>query len=133
MNPMRTLLPGVLIALAAACGASNRPPNSPPRGGSGNSISASQIEAINAVTVYEAVEKLRPQWLRSRGEQSIMSPGGGVVVYLNDTRYGDISSLRSLQANAAASILYYNAAAAQYRFGTGNTYGVIQVLTIASR
>jgi hypothetical protein len=131
MNPTRALIPLFLLALAA-CGPSKRAPHTTPSS-SRTEISAEQIAAAQAVTAYDAVEKLRPNWLRRRGEQSITSPGGGVMVYVNDTRYGDITTLRSIQANMASLIRYYDAASAQYRFGTGNTYGVIQVVTTGAR
>lgn len=132
MHPIRALLAVALLALAAACGPSKRPPHTAPRS-SGTEISAEQIASINAVTIYDAVEQLRPNWLRRRGEQSIMNPGAGVVVYFNDTRYGDVSSLRSLQSNIAVAVRYFDAAAAQFRFGLGNSHGVIQIVTASAR
>ena len=50
-------------------------------------------------------------------------------VYLNDTKMGDISTLRDIPTDNIVTIRYWNDKEAQSRFGVGNVSGVIQVTT----
>jgi len=49
------------------------------------------------------------------------------VVFLNDQRYGDLSSLDGIEVNSIEEIRYLSAAQAQQRYGMGYPQGVILV------
>ena len=95
-------------------------------------ITAAEIANVGATDAYEAVEKLRPNFLRERGQTSLSDPASTDVtpnVYLNDTKMGDISALRDIPTDNIVTIKYWNDKEAQARFGVGNVSGVIQVTT----
>ena len=95
-------------------------------------ITSAEIANVGATDAYEAVQKLRPNFLRERGQTSLSDPASTDVtpnVYLNDTKMGDISALRDIPTDNIVTIKYWNDKEAQARFGVGNVSGVIQVTT----
>ena len=91
------------------------------------SITAEEIATTPANNVYDAVQRLRPQWLTStriRGG----APGEELVVYLDGNRYGNLASLRQISVGGVQEVRYYNASEATNRFGTGHTGGAILVM-----
>lgn len=106
-------------------------------------ILAAEIQQRPAANAYELVQALRPQWLRTRGTQNLpgkLDPEGSgqgvgealgqdVVVYLDHARMGGRSALRGIPLSSVQYIRYFNAAAANYRWGAGHTQGAILVST----
>lgn len=93
-------------------------------------ITVEEIQDVSANNLYQVVESLRPQWLRSRGSLSISNPSAGEpVVYMNQMRMGSIEVLRELQPLSIAGIQWITASDATTLFGLGHAGGVIQVLT----
>lgn len=92
---------------------------------------ADEIDAIGARTVFEAVSRLRPTWLRGRrGRISMQDPTAGeVVVYLDGLRYGGQRSLSSIRAEAVLEMTFLDASNATTRFGTGHGGGAILIRT----
>lgn len=78
----------------------------------------------NALTLIRAV---RPGMLTQRGNTSLSNQDPGIVVFLDEQRYGDVSSLEGIEATTISEIRYFSAAQAQSRFGTGFPQGVILV------
>ena len=76
-----------------------------------NVITQEEIAASGASNLYDAVQRLRPQWLRAGTATQWTGGGGAVVVYQNNTQLGDVEALRTLTPGFAASI----------RFVDGNT------------
>jgi len=95
------------------------------------SITATEIDSIHATDAYDAVRRLRPQFLAVRGPLSFdpKAPPALPNVYVDQQYYGDISTLRGIAAGAIESIKFYNASEAQYAFGRGNMAGVISIVT----
>jgi hypothetical protein len=93
-------------------------------------ITAEEIATTNASSAYEIVERLRPEFLRSRGQKSLSDPTpDDPIVYVNGMRSGAIESMRSMSAQDVLEIRFITAADATTRFGTGHTGGVIEVRT----
>jgi hypothetical protein len=94
-------------------------------------ISAAEIDSVHAISAYDAVRKLRPQFLVSRGRLSAdpKEPPALPNVYVDNMYYGDISVLPNISAASIESIRFYNASEAQYVFGRGNMAGAINILT----
>jgi hypothetical protein len=92
-------------------------------------LTAEEITEAHVTNAFDAVEQLRPLWLRSHGKTSINSPGaaGYANVYVDGQRYGDLSTLRNLAVLQIAEIRYYNGPEGSARFGLQNTSGVIEV------
>jgi hypothetical protein len=103
---------------------------------SSDAVSADRIAVDNLSTpvggmsVYEVVSQYRPMWLRKRGANSINNPVD-IKVYLDGSGspYGTVESLRNVPATEVASVQYFDAAAAQFRFGVGNVAGALLVTT----
>lgn len=98
--------------------------------GGGDTMSREEILDANRGTLYEVVELLRPHWLRMRSDQSVNRPGG-IVVYMDDVRFGDLDSLRNMLAREIFEIRRYSATAASQRWGPGHSDGVLEVRTRA--
>jgi len=93
-------------------------------------ITAEEIHDVSAMDAYEAVRLLRPQWLVPRPPTIIgQDPSEVLAVYLDDTRLGGIEQLRGLNAFDIGSIRFVSTAEATTRWGVGNPYGAIQVVT----
>lgn len=82
----------------------------------------------NTASAYEAIQRLRPRWLRSRG--STVSGGRFyAVVYVDGSRYGELGVLRSLEVGDIETIRFINSRDATTRYGTGHPGGVIAIAT----
>jgi hypothetical protein len=93
-------------------------------------ITADEIANSNASNAYEAIERLRPAFLRTRGSQSLQNTAPpSAMVYLDGMRYGPVTSLAQIPAMGVISIQYMSALEASQRFGLGNEGGAILVAT----
>ena len=92
------LCPIVFLALACATHSSHR---------SGqpdvNLITLEQITASEAVTAYEAIQRVRPHFLTSRID---LSPQAERRVYLDGARIGGIDQLRAIPAMTVREIRF---------------------------
>lgn len=97
--------------------------------GNRNVITRDQMLEANASTVYDAVQKLNPSWLTSRGPVSVtdMSPTVATV-YMTGNEVGDVEFLRTLRPDDVDEVRYYEAGEASARFGMGHPRGVIEVI-----
>lgn len=97
----------------------------------GSIITEYEIDSSHAFNAYEAVYKLRHEFLTSRGKLSLdpSVPPALPNVYVDEMYYGDASTLRGIPAGSIEFIKFYDAAAAQYKYGRGNMAGVISVST----
>src|SRR5215210_4628250 len=106
-----------LIALAAAIGCATTPGKSDTMG-TGNIISEQEIAASGVSTAYEAVERLRPNFLRSRGPSSLRTDVSSLpTVWLGRQKYGDASTLRQIPASNIVQIRFFSASESAVRFG----------------
>lgn len=132
-----TLIVGASLACTSA-GASRRAPASSTNR---NVITLEELGSSSATNAYEAIQRLRPEFLRGRGvvPTGAVDPGtrasrGGlgavpIAVYLNDNPLGGVEALRTIEISAVEEIRFYNSADATTRWGTGNAAGAIQVIT----
>jgi hypothetical protein len=118
----------LVLAVAFAC--------SPPRLGPGeisNSqlITEDEIDASRALNAYEAVQKLRANFLSYRGETSFDKSKSQPypTVYLDGQEFGPMATLRNIPASQVATIRLYRSWEATTKFGTSNMGGVIAVTT----
>jgi hypothetical protein len=111
------------LALAGCTASAGTPRGSPDR------ITRQQLETLEVVSAYDAIQRLRPTWLQTRGPTSIT---GGVAiprVHINDSRTAALEDLRSLPTTAVESMQFYSAADATTLFGTNYPGGLIEVRT----
>ncbi len=119
----------VLLPACASSGERERAPR-----GSADHIIQAEIEAANLNNAMELVERLRPNWLRGRGQTSIMGGGSDTpVVYIENTRFGDTQSLQGIEARSIIEMRFIRAADATTRWGTGHAGGVIQITMRSGR
>jgi hypothetical protein len=91
-------------------------------------ITTAELRGIHAKDAYEVIQFLRPAWLQRRGAYTF-GDDGGIAVYLNSMRLQGIDALREIESGAVTSIRYFDAMAAQFRFGLSHNHGAIQVVT----
>jgi hypothetical protein len=92
-------------------------------------LTHADIERAGVPTAYDAVQRLRPTWLRTRSSGSIQTSPQYAVVYLDGAQIGGPESLRRISANDVQSIRYLRTADATTRYGTGHEGGAILVET----
>lgn len=94
-----------------------------------STLLADEIKSVAANNVHDAITRLRPEWLRRRGQLSFRSAGEELVVYLDGVRLGGAESLRRLDVASVMAIEMMNGSQATMRYGTGHAGGAIVVRT----
>lgn len=122
----RILAVATAAALLGACAARGTPAQDDR--GRGNVLTQAQLAATNSDNLYDAVVKLRPEWLTSRGPTSVSDPTPTAVsVYMNGTMLGRVDYLRDMRVLDVTEVRYWNAGQASARFGMGHPRGVIEI------
>lgn len=116
------MLSGVVLSACASSGpATSRRTN--------NVITRDELVTQDLTSAYEAVQRLRPQWLRGRGATSIRNPEPTMpVVYVAGVRQGGPESLRVVRITETDEIRFISASDATTRWGTGHMGGAIEVI-----
>lgn len=123
-SPKRTLFV-LLVSFAAACAsAGTRPATS----ADPNVITETELATYSGQPVRYAIQRLRPQFLRTRGTGTITQGAEGIVVYLGTTRMGGLSALDQIPSSSLVRVQYMSPSEASQRFGLNHTSGAI-VLT----
>jgi hypothetical protein len=119
------------MALAAALFACSAPHLAPREAVDSQLITWEEIEASRAPTAYEAIQKLRANFLSYRGETSLDRNKSQPypTVYVDGQEFGPLSTLRNIPASQVATIRLYRSWEATTKFGTGNMGGVIAITT----
>lgn len=127
---MRSVVPVLLTAAVIGCGGKPGPEGARPSGPR-NVILEEEIRRSPGHNLYDIVRTLRPEWLRT--SPTVLRPGaeGEIIVYLERTRMGGLSTLRSLQPGDVVLIRYYGPSEAMGEFGPGHLHGAIQIRTSA--
>jgi hypothetical protein len=121
-----TLLAVGALALAGCAstgaGTSTRPDR--------NQLTTEEIDSVNAISMMEVIERLRPRWLIARAARSFGSETG-VLVYQDQTLLGGVEQLRQVRPDMVLKARYLDAQTAASTLpgiGTGHVAGAI-VLT----
>ncbi len=117
-----------ILGCAPASGTSGTSVTPPAR--SATLLTAEEMTAANVDvgTLYDAISRLRPNWLTSRGTTFSPRANEFPVVFVDGHLYGELDSLRNLYASQVANVRYYSSTEAGGRFGSqGGTSGVIEV------
>jgi outer membrane cobalamin receptor len=122
------LMLAILSGAAIAC---SHPQLGPGELANSQLITEEEIERSRAVTAYDAIQKLRANFLSYRGETSLTRGNSHPypTVYVDGQEFGSLASLRSIPASQVATIRLYRSWEATTKFGTGNMGGVIAVTT----
>ncbi|HUF68895.1 MAG TPA: TonB-dependent receptor plug domain-containing protein [Longimicrobiales bacterium] len=129
----RRLFIGGIVALVAGSGAACASRTGGTTASAArNLVSQEELAETNARYVYQALERVRPSWLSSRGPagmSNVRETSEAVAsVYINGSRMGDIEFLRQYAVRDAQEVRFYEPGEASARFGMGNPRGVIEVI-----
>lgn len=116
---------GTAAMLTAACASSGGTGRTT---GSRDVLTREQLMETSSSNAYEAIQRLRPTWLRTRGTSSSRGPAE-IVVFMDGVRAGQIEFLRSQRLDNIIQIRFVNARDATTRWGTGYSSGVIEIIT----
>ena len=101
--------------------------------GTSNLITESEIAATAYQNALDIVQNLRPAMLIPRGVGSdatgTTTTSIPIIVYMDDVRLGEPSSMVNVPASRIKEIRFMNARDATTRWGTGHSSGVILVTT----
>jgi hypothetical protein len=113
----------LIVSACASTGSTER--------GSLDVVTRAEMDAVHAADAYALLQRLRPQFLRSRGSVSMRNSADSYpLVYLNNVRHGGVMSLRDILVTDIQEIRFISAADATTRWGTGHGSGVIMVRTM---
>jgi hypothetical protein len=144
----RKLAAFAFLASASACASSHQQvvpgasEEQPARNRDRNLITQGDLEAdptLKSLSVLDVVRSLRPQYLTSRGTQTIVDasapvsqdPEAGLVhASVNAGRIVQVTDLADIHGNDLVEVRYLNVAQAMQRFGTAARQGpIILVMT----
>ena len=119
----RFLVAALALTFASVgCASGGGSSDGTPRGSSTRIIEA-ELAALQQLDVFTAIQRLRPNWLRSRS-------GVEPAVVIDGTRQaGGISSLRSMRTSEFMELEYMSSSDATTRYGTGYDGGAILLTT----
>lgn len=127
MRALRALC-GLALTIGFAVGCANATSQGQPGRSNGNQLSRAELAAANATNVYDAIAKLRPEWLTTRGPTSATDATPAAVdVYMNGTLLGKADYLRDVRLLDISAVRYWDAGQASARFGMGHPRGVIEL------
>ena len=99
--------------------------------GSRDVITREELMTQERGSAYDAVARLRPRWLQSRGVGSVTSPTRDTPrVYVDGQLYGDVNSLHQIDMRDIQQLRYMSASDATTRYGTNHTAGAIIITTV---
>ena len=131
MRPLRLALLALALAVPGCKTASSAGPDGPqsvssrsePR--NPNIIGGDQIQegiASGLGNAYDLVARLHPNWMRSTSSQ-------GVQVWLDNQRYGGVTTLRNVSLTSITGLRYMGPSEAQGMLGMDNQGGAIVITT----
>lgn len=121
------LLMVVLLVTGCASTSPNGGPR-PPRANT-NVLTLDQLKATNSSILWDAITKLRPEWLNTRGPSSVTDPTPTMAsVFMNNSNLGRIESLKDINVLDVMEVRFWPAAQASARFGQGHPRGVIELI-----
>lgn len=125
-NGLFVMLLGATL-LAIGCASTGEPGTASARRDA-RVIALDEIRSSNVENVLDLVRASRPGWLRVRGARTVENDQG-IVVYLDQTRLGPVEAMRDVHPQDVESLTFFDAAAANHRFGQGHLHGAIVIST----
>jgi outer membrane receptor for ferrienterochelin and colicin len=117
------MLAVALTACASAGSSSGTPKDS-------SVITREEIATSMESNAYDAVAKLRPLFLRSRGRTTINGEVNDyATVFVDGVRYGDLSTMRGIVTNQVQMIRFLGGPDAVTKYGMQYGSGAIEVFT----
>ena len=125
-------LTGVLFVLAAtaagSAGCTHRERSAPPLAAH-DFIAADELAHSTDLTLYDAIRRLRPSFLKPRGLAAYGAPETTVItLYVDGQRMDSLDDLRRISCNEVAEVRFYEPQVANTKFaGHNNAGGAIAV------
>ena len=129
MRSKKTLIMVVgAVLMASGCASSGRSATGAASAPSHYVVTEAELASVGDRSAYEALEQLRPTFLRSRDPQTAthLNPTP-VAVFIDGGRTEGLDILRSIRANTIKQMHFYEPQDANTRFGTGHNGGLIEV------
>ncbi len=93
-------------------------------------LTAEELMGTHATTLWDAIQQLRPEYLRTRGVSSIRNPGADIPrVFVDNLEMGDVQFLKSMHTGDVAEVQRLSAEQATTRWGTGYVGGALLIFT----
>ena len=118
----RAVVLSVALAIGLVGCASSGSSGTRPAGATSNRIVAEELVPLGQINPLRAIERLRPQWLRTRS-------GDEPVLHIDGARRSSLRDIENYQLQEIERIDYMSASDATTRFGTGYAGGAILVFT----
>lgn len=122
---------GILFFLAltaSACASGSSGSGEPRR--NPDLLTLEELEPLSQFTAWEAIQRLRPIWLRPGGIRNSANPAGHYPsVFVDGSPYGPMESLRSFRVDNIQEIRHVDATDATIRYGGQYQGGVILILS----
>jgi hypothetical protein len=117
----------VVLGVACASGGTSSATPRPDR----STITADEIPLTGTESVYDLIQRLRPEYLRQKPAQGYAGAGGPVAppvaVVINNQKIGEASDLRQIPASSVSLIRYYNIEEGKRKFGMQYAGGVVEL------
>lgn len=129
MRLSRSIAAGSLVMIAAGCAAGRVRTV----GNDSERITLIELNTISVNTAYQAVQRLRPQFLRDRNSTSMLASAQqridveAIAVYVDDAHMGTIDALHHIPALEVYEIRRLSPGEAVQRYGTKQRGTVIAV------
>ncbi len=126
---------GLLLLLAACSTAGGQIANGGPdrsdvvTSRSPEFISSEELAGASHLNALQAVQRLRPRWLRSRGPVSTATPAVGPGLFVDGNPRGYGLDLATIPVVDVLEMRFLDSRAATTRFGTGYPDGAILIAT----
>jgi hypothetical protein len=127
---MRVIL--VLLSwIALGCAGSGAiPATGAAPGNPQNVLLREEIVTAGVGNMQDAIQRLRPQFLRTRGQTNVGSRIDQVAVLIDNVRVGEgEDTLRTIGTSGVLRVEYVNARDTTFRFGSSYAAGVIHIIT----
>jgi hypothetical protein len=118
-----------LFVVATLAGGCHQRTAEPPFGGNPNVITREELAEAGTGSVYDAIVRRHALFLKDRGRTSIYGKNiPRAIVFIADTEYGVIETMRNLPAERFEMVRYYPDTEAAAKFGSEYSGGVIQLI-----
>ena len=92
-----------------------------------NVITADELAPIGDLDLYDAIRRLRPNFLRSHGGQGVQSGIPELHLFIGTVRVDDLDRLHEILARTVKEVVFLEPQQANARFGGNNAGGALVV------
>lgn len=123
------LFSSVLLALLAATCTTGSGGSGEPRRNR-NVLTSEELAPLENFTAWDAVQRLRPMWMRPGGIRNSANPTGHYpTVFVDGSPYGEMESLQTFRVISIEEMRYVSGSDATIRYGGDYQGGVILITT----